>query len=83
MTRLAPDRVKGMMMGVWFLATSVGNLIAGRVAGFYTSFSLTQLFGAVTVFALRSEPDHVPAGPAHQADAGAGVDLLTLEHAKR
>ena len=52
MTRLAPDRVKGMMMGVWFLATSVGNLIAGRVAGFYTSFSLTQLFGAVTVFAL-------------------------------
>jgi POT family proton-dependent oligopeptide transporter len=52
MTRLAPDRVKGMMMGVWFLATSVGNLIAGRVAGFYTSFSLTQLFGAVTAFAL-------------------------------
>jgi POT family proton-dependent oligopeptide transporter len=52
MTRLAPDRVKGMMMGVWFLATSVGNLIAGRVAGLYESFSLTQLFGAVTAFAL-------------------------------
>jgi len=54
MTRLAPDRVKGMMMGVWFLATSVGNLIAGRVAGLYESFSLTQLFGAVTAFALIS-----------------------------
>ena len=52
MTRLAPDRVKGMMMGVWFLATSVGNLIAGRVAGLYESFTLTQLFGAVTTFAL-------------------------------
>jgi POT family proton-dependent oligopeptide transporter len=52
MTRLAPDRVKGMMMGVWFLAASVGNLIAGRVAGLYESFSLTQLFGAVTAFAL-------------------------------
>jgi POT family proton-dependent oligopeptide transporter len=51
MTRLAPDRVKGMMMGVWFLATSVGNLIAGRVAGLYESFSLVQLFGAVTAFA--------------------------------
>ena len=25
MTKLAPDRVKGMMMGVWFLAASVGN----------------------------------------------------------
>jgi proton-dependent oligopeptide transporter, POT family len=52
MTRLAPDRVKGMMMGVWFLAASVGNLIAGRVAGFYASFTLTQLFGAVTIFAV-------------------------------
>ncbi len=52
MTRLAPDRVKGMMMGVWFLATSVGNLIAGTVAGLYDSFTLTQLFGAVTAFAL-------------------------------
>jgi len=52
MTKLAPDRVKGMMMGVWFLAASVGNLIAGRVAGFYESFTLTQLFGAVTAFVL-------------------------------
>ncbi len=52
MTRLAPDRVKGMMMGVWFLATSVGNLIAGRVAGLYESFTLVQLFGAVTAFAV-------------------------------
>jgi POT family proton-dependent oligopeptide transporter len=54
MTRLAPDRVKGMMMGVWFLAASVGNLIAGRVAGFYESFTLTQLFGAVTLFAVAA-----------------------------
>jgi len=52
MTKLAPDRVKGMMMGVWFLAASMGNLIAGRVAGLYESFTLTQLFGAVTAFAL-------------------------------
>jgi POT family proton-dependent oligopeptide transporter len=52
MTKLAPDRVKGMMMGVWFLAASVGNLIAGRVAGLYESFTLTQLFTSVTAFAL-------------------------------
>lgn len=52
MTRLAPDRVKGLMMGVWFLATSVGNLIAGRVAGLYESFTLVQLFSAVTTFAV-------------------------------
>jgi POT family proton-dependent oligopeptide transporter len=52
MTKLAPDRVKGLMMGVWFLAASVGNLIAGRITGFYESFSLSQIFGAVAAFAF-------------------------------
>jgi POT family proton-dependent oligopeptide transporter len=32
-TKLAPARMVGQMMGVWFLATSLGNLIAGLVAG--------------------------------------------------
>jgi POT family proton-dependent oligopeptide transporter len=54
MTRLAPDRVKGMMMGVWFLAASVGNLIAGGVLGFYATFTLPQVFGAVAAFAIGS-----------------------------
>jgi len=54
MTRLAPDRVKGMMMGVWFLAASVGNLIAGGVLGFYATFTLPQVFGAVAAFAIIS-----------------------------
>jgi len=44
--------VTGMMMGVWFLATSVGNYIGGRVAGLYESFSLPAIFGAVTGYAL-------------------------------
>ena len=52
MTRLAPARVVGLMMGVWFLATSVGNKIAGTAASFYESFSLPSLFGAVTVTAI-------------------------------
>jgi POT family proton-dependent oligopeptide transporter len=52
MTRLAPDRVKGMMMGVWFLAASMGNLIAGLVVGFLAKFSHAQIFGAVTAFAV-------------------------------
>lgn len=39
-------------MGVWFLATSVGNKIAGTAAGLYESFTLPKLFGAVTVTAL-------------------------------
>jgi POT family proton-dependent oligopeptide transporter len=32
-TKLAPQRFVGQMMGMWFLATSLGNLIAGRIAG--------------------------------------------------
>lgn len=33
MTKLAPDKFSGQMMGVWFLAASLGNLIAGIVGG--------------------------------------------------
>jgi POT family proton-dependent oligopeptide transporter len=33
MTKLSPRKFVGQMMGVWFLATSVGNLIAGLVGG--------------------------------------------------
>ncbi len=51
MTTLSPPRIAGMAMGVWFLATSVGNFIGGRVAGFYESMALPTLFGAVAGFA--------------------------------
>lgn len=33
MTKLSPRRYVGQMMGIWFLATSVGNLVAGLVGG--------------------------------------------------
>jgi POT family proton-dependent oligopeptide transporter len=32
-TKLAPHRYVGQMMGMWFLATALGNLIAGQIAG--------------------------------------------------
>lgn len=32
-TKLAPQRLVGQMMGLWFLATSLGNLLAGLFAG--------------------------------------------------
>jgi len=50
MTKLAPTRIAGLVMGIWFLATSVGNYIGGRVAGLYESFALPTLFGAVAAF---------------------------------
>ena len=52
MTILAPARIAGLMMGVWFLASSVGNFIGGRVAGVYESFALPTLFGTVAAFAV-------------------------------
>ena len=33
MTKLAPRRYVGQMMGVWFMASALGNLIAGLVGG--------------------------------------------------
>jgi POT family proton-dependent oligopeptide transporter len=52
MTKLAPARVAGLMMGVWFLAASVGNFIGGRLAGFYEAWPLPQLFGVVAAFGV-------------------------------
>jgi POT family proton-dependent oligopeptide transporter len=33
MTKLAPYKFKGQMMGIWFMASAIGNLIAGLVGG--------------------------------------------------
>jgi POT family proton-dependent oligopeptide transporter len=32
-TKLAPARLATQAIGIWFLATSLGNLLAGRLAG--------------------------------------------------
>ncbi|MBI3653670.1 MAG: peptide MFS transporter [Acidobacteria bacterium] len=39
MTKLAPTKLVGLMMGVWFLATSLGNYAGGMVAGFFDASS--------------------------------------------
>jgi POT family proton-dependent oligopeptide transporter len=52
MTTLAPARIAGLVMGIWFLASSVGNFIGGRMAGFYESMSLPALFGAIGAFGV-------------------------------
>ncbi len=49
MTKLAPARISGQMMGVWFMAAAVGNYVGGQVAGLFDKFPLPQLFGAVFV----------------------------------
>ena len=42
-TKLAPKRLVGQMMGTWFLATSLGNLIAGLTAGKFSANGVTQM----------------------------------------
>jgi len=37
MTKLAPERLTGLIMGIWFLATSLGNKLAGDLAGDFSS----------------------------------------------
>jgi POT family proton-dependent oligopeptide transporter len=52
MTKLAPARISGLLMGVWFLSISVGNYMGGRLASLYESLPLTELFGAVAAFGI-------------------------------
>jgi len=49
MTKLAPQKLASQIMGVWFTSVSLGNLIAGQVAGLFDSLPLPQLFGAVAL----------------------------------
>ncbi|HKE82384.1 MAG TPA: peptide MFS transporter [Vicinamibacterales bacterium] len=47
-TKLAPVRIVGLMMGVWFLSNAFGNKLAGWAAGFFSTTPLQTLFGTVT-----------------------------------
>jgi POT family proton-dependent oligopeptide transporter len=51
-TKLAPARIVGLMMGVWFLATSFGNKLAGWVAGFFDVVPAARLFLLVALTAI-------------------------------
>lgn len=64
MTKLAPARFSGQMMGIWFLADSTGSLIAGLVGGhvdpekldqmprLFTTTTLSLLVASGALFAL-------------------------------
>lgn len=51
-TKLAPARVVGLMMGVWFLSISAGNKIAGWTAGLSASIPFPILFGTIAAVTL-------------------------------
>jgi len=43
MTKLAPRKFGGQMMGVWFMAAALGNLVAGLVGGHVDPENLEQM----------------------------------------
>lgn len=46
-TKLAPHRYVGQMMGTWFMGAALGNLVAGLVSGRIESLPPEQLFTVV------------------------------------
>jgi proton-dependent oligopeptide transporter, POT family len=53
-TKLAPSRVVGLMMGVWFLSLALGNYLGGLIASQYEAIALPTLFGVVGGFAVAA-----------------------------
>ena len=45
MTKLAPTRFVGQVMGLWFLALALGNNLAGQLSGEYDAANLSSLPG--------------------------------------
>lgn len=43
--RLAPARLRGLMMGGWFASLSVGGYLAGKIGGYWDQTTPRQLFG--------------------------------------
>ena len=43
-TKLAPMRFVGVIMGVWFLSIAIGNKVAGYVAGFLKDLAFSEVF---------------------------------------
>ena len=56
-TKLAPARMVGLMMGVWFLSISIGSYIAGLTTRFFAGNDaavLTRAFGTFAAITLMA-----------------------------
>lgn len=61
-SKLSPARLTSLMMGGWFLSTSIGNKLSGVIAGLWDTFALKQYFfiinfagalvGALAIFVM-------------------------------
>ena len=61
-SKLSPPRITSLMMGGWFLSTSIGNKLSGVVAGLWDTIAIKQYFflinfagamvGAIAIFLM-------------------------------
>ncbi|MEQ1453791.1 peptide MFS transporter [Acinetobacter seifertii] len=66
MTKLAPDVIRGQIMGLWFTGTALGNLMAGLIGGQVSADAIEHLpslfmrcvlalvIGAIVLFLLKN-----------------------------
>ena len=50
-SKLAPARLTALMMGGWFLSTSIGGKVAGVMTGFWDDFTDKKMFFLILVIA--------------------------------
>ncbi len=53
-TKLSPEKFKSQMMGIWFIAAALGNLIAGRVGGMIENFPHRTIFQTVAIIVVSA-----------------------------
>ena len=81
MTKLAPARVSSLIMGVWFLGSSVGNFLAGFVASFSESLEGPSFFGFIAALSILSGlVFFFAAGPFKRMMAKAEIGVGTRAH---
>jgi len=51
-SKVAPPRMKGLMMGGWFVATAIGSYLSGYVGRFYQNWELWQFFLLLLISSL-------------------------------
>lgn len=51
-TKLSPARFVGMFMGVWFLASALGNVFAGRLAGSVETEGFAGIFWLIAIISF-------------------------------
>ncbi len=74
LTKLAPARFVGVSMGLWFLSMSLGNLLAGIAAGYFSADNVaafpSQFFNVFLLGALSAAVLVVIAKPTQRLMAG-------------